>query len=82
MDALSIGIIAFATVTALLFKFILYRKITHWMDQDLIKGLAEGNQKKHLYLSEQLTQMKVDKVQRKLQHQQLTELATEFEQNH
>lgn len=81
MDALSIGIIAFATVTALLFKFILYRKITHWMDQDLIKGLAEGSQEKHLYLSEQLTQMKVDKVKRKLQHQQLTELATEFEQN-
>ncbi|WP_290699237.1 hypothetical protein [Amphritea sp.] len=80
MDALSIGIIAFATVTALLFKFILYRKITNWMDQDLIKGLAEGNQEKHHYLSEQLTQMKADKVQRKLQHQQLTELATEFEQ--
>ena len=82
MDALSIGIIVFATVTALLFKFILYRKITNWMDQDLVKGLAEGNQKKHLYLSEQLTQMKADKVQRKLQHQQLTELAAEFEQNH
>ncbi|BBB26061.1 hypothetical protein [Amphritea japonica] len=81
MDALSIGIIVFATATALLFKFVLYRKITHWMDQDLIKGLAGGNQEKLHYLNEQLLQMKVDKVQRKLQHQQLTERATEFEQN-
>ena len=81
MDALSIGIIIFATVTALLFKFVLFRKITNWMDQDLIKGLAGGDQKKLRYLNEQLAQMKTEKVKRKLQHQQLTERATEFEQN-
>lgn len=81
MDSLSIGIIAFATITALLFKFILYRKICNWMDQDLIKGLAEGNQSKQTYLNEQLAQMKKGKVKRKLQHQQLTELAAKFEQN-
>lgn len=81
MDALSIGIIAFATITALLFKFILYRKICNWMDQDLIKGLANGDQEKQIYLNEQLAQMKTDKIKRKLQHQKLTELSAKFEQN-
>ncbi|MBU2966519.1 hypothetical protein Q4508_03525 [Amphritea sp. 2_MG-2023] len=81
MDALSIGIIIFATATALLFKFVLYHKISHWMDQDLIKGLAEGDEHKHRFLTQHLIEMKAAKVKRKLQHQRLTDLATEFEQN-
>ncbi|MBN0987115.1 MULTISPECIES: hypothetical protein [Amphritea] len=81
MDALSIGIIIFATVTALLFKFILYHKICNWMDKDLISGLSAGNSDKQRFLTEQLNQLKNDKVKRKLQHQRLTELADEFEQN-
>ncbi|UTW04832.1 hypothetical protein KDX31_07485 [Amphritea atlantica] len=81
MDALSIGIIIFATVTALLFKFILYHKICNWMDKDLISGLAAGNSDKHRFLTGQLKQMKDNKVKRKRQHQLLTELAAEFEQN-
>lgn len=80
MDALSIGIIVFATVTALLFKFVLFRKISRWMDQDLIKGLAEGNSEKHEYLTRQLEQMRSDKVKRKEQHQRLTDLAQQYEQ--
>ncbi|MDO6562519.1 hypothetical protein Q4488_03890 [Amphritea sp. 1_MG-2023] len=82
MDALSIGIILFATVTALLFKFVLYHKICRWMDQDLIKGLAEGDTAKQRFLTQKLTEMKVDKVKRKHQHQRLTQLAIDFEQNH
>ncbi|WP_299201728.1 hypothetical protein [uncultured Amphritea sp.] len=82
MDAISIGIIIFATATALLFKFILYHKICNWMDKDLISGLADGDNEKRNYLTAQLNKMKTDKVKRKLQHQRLTELATEFEQNH
>lgn len=82
MDALNIGIIFFATVSALLFKFVLFHKIRQWMDQDLIKGLAQGHDQKNHFLTQQLTQMKTNKVQRKLQHQRLTELAAEFEQNH
>lgn len=81
MDALSIGIIIFATVTALLFKFIIYHKIRNWMDKDLISGLAAGDSDKHRFLSGQLKQMKDNKVKRKQQHQLLTELAAEFEQN-
>lgn len=81
MDALSIAIIIFATVTALLFKFVLYRKICNWMDQDLIKGLAEGNPDKLTYLQQQLRQLQTNKVKRKFQHQQLTDLAAKFEQN-
>ena len=81
MDALSIGIIIFATVTALLFKFVLYRKICNWMDEDLIKGLAEGNRDKLEFLQQQMQQMKADKVKRKDQHLRLTDIAAEFEQN-
>ncbi|MBR9867236.1 MAG: hypothetical protein GYB20_06860 [Oceanospirillales bacterium] len=81
MDALSIGIIIIATVTALLFKFVIYHKICNWMDQDLISGLAGGNNDKHSFLTQQLKQMKNNKVKRKLQHQRLTDLAAEFEQN-
>ncbi|WP_428033286.1 hypothetical protein [Amphritea sp.] len=81
MDALSIGIIIFATVTALLFKFIIYHKICNWMDKDLISGLANGDSEKQQFLTAQLNKMKTDKVKRRLQHQRLTELATEFEQN-
>ena len=80
MDTLSITIIVIATVTALLFKFILFRKISRWMDQDLIKGLAAGDQEKQAYLTRQLEQMRQDKVKRKVQHQRLTELAQQYEQ--
>ncbi|MCV6612923.1 MAG: hypothetical protein OIF55_19375 [Amphritea sp.] len=80
MDALSIGIIIFATVTALLFKFVLFRKINRWMDQDLIKGLAEGDDAKLEYLTRQLEQMRHDKIKRKEQHQRLTDLAQQYEQ--
>ena len=81
MDALSIGIIIFATATALLFKFVLYRKICNWMDEDLVKGLAEGNRDKFEFLQQQMQQMKADKVKRKDQHLRLTDMAAEFEQN-
>lgn len=80
MDALSIGIILFATATALLFKVVLYRKICNWMDQDLLKGLAQGNPDKHNFLCQQLEQMKTNKVKRKQQHALLTDLAQQFEQ--
>lgn len=80
MDALSITIIVIATVTALLFKFVLFRKINRWMDQDLIKGLADGDSAKQAYLTEQLDQMRQAKIKRKEQHQRLTDLAQQYEQ--
>lgn len=80
MDATSISIIVIATVTALLFKFVLFRKINHWMDQDLIKGLAEGDSAKQAYLEQQLEKLREARIKRKDQHQRLTELAQQYEQ--
>lgn len=80
MDATSIFIIVFATVTAIAFKVILYKRIQKWMDQDLIKGLADGNQEKLTFLQQQYQQLVDAKVKRKHLHNQLTELSEQFEQ--
>ncbi len=81
MDALSIGIIIIATATALLFKFVLYKKICNWMDQDLIKGLAQGDTALQQFLTAHYQQLKASKIKRNVLHQRLTDLAQQFEQN-
>ena len=81
MDTVSITIIVIATLSALLFKLVLYRKICNWMDQDLIKGLANGDPEKQLFLTSQHQRLKADKVKRKDLHQRLTDFAEQFEQN-
>lgn len=43
MDSLSLFIIAVSVVLALAFKWYLYQRIRNWIDQDLIKGLADGD---------------------------------------
>lgn len=80
MDATSIFIIIVATVLAIVFKYVLYKKIQRWIDQDLIKGLAEGDSDKHAFLTQKHQEFIADKVKRKEYHQLLTDLAKEFEQ--
>ncbi|MBY4677253.1 hypothetical protein [Marinobacterium arenosum] len=80
MDATSIFIIVVSTVLAILFKWVLFRRIRDWMDRDLIRGLAGNNEAKLLYLQEQQAQLKAAGIKRSAQHQQLTELAAQFEQ--
>ncbi|MGB0205208.1 MAG: hypothetical protein ACPF9K_09190 [Neptuniibacter sp.] len=80
MDATSLFIIFIATALAIVFKYVLYKKIQRWIDQDLIKGLANGNSDKHAFLTQKHQEFIANKVKRKEYHQLLTELAEEFEQ--
>lgn len=80
MDATSIFIIIVATVLAIVFKYVLYKKIQRWIDQDLIKGLAEGNSEKQEFLTQKHQEFVASKVKRKEYHQLLTDLAAQFEQ--
>lgn len=81
MDATSIIIIVVSTLLAIIFKVVLYKRIQKWMDQDLLKGLANGDDAKHAYLKEQHQLLLAQKVKRKHLHQQLIDLAEQFEQN-
>ena len=78
MDMLDIFIIAVATITAIAFKVFLYKRIKTWMDQDLIKGLAEGDSDKHAYLSHELQRLTLDKTPRRILHEALTESAKHY----
>ncbi|WP_271273944.1 hypothetical protein [Aliamphritea hakodatensis] len=80
MDTTSIVIIIIATLAAIIFKYVLYKKICRWMDNDLAKGLAEGNAEKHSFLQQQLDQMRLDKVNRKEYPARLNELADQYDQ--
>ena len=81
MDVTSIFIIVVATVLAIVFKVILYKKIQKWIDQDLIKGLADGNSDKQAFLQQEYQKLIAQKVKRKQYSDRLTELADQFEQN-
>lgn len=81
MDMTSIFIIVIATALAIIFKVVLYKKIQKWMDQDLIKGLADGNHDKHTFLNQEYHKLIGQKVKRKEYSEKLTELAKQFEQN-
>jgi hypothetical protein len=50
------------------------------MDQDLIKGLADGNEDKHDFLMAKYTELQQQKIKRKEYHQHLTDYAEQFEQ--
>jgi len=80
MDATSIFIIIVATALAIIFKVVLYKKIQRWMDQDLLKGLSDGDPAKHEFLSLKHQEFVANKVKRKEYHQKLSELAEQFEQ--
>lgn len=78
MDPLSILIILIATLTAVAFKIVLIRKIRHWMDQDLIKGLAGNNGAKLAALQAEYARLQGLKTPRKALHQQLELFAKNY----
>lgn len=80
MDATSLTIIVITTVTAIAFKWFLFRRIRRWMDADLVKGLAGGNADKHAWLEVQLDALKAEGLPRAEQHRKLEQLAEGFEQ--
>lgn len=79
MDNLSILIIVISVVLALAFKIFLYNRIRQWMDNDLIRGLADGNQQKLDFLTDQYQQLKNTNTKRKEYHSKLTALAEQFD---
>ncbi|MGB0467777.1 MAG: hypothetical protein ACPGF7_09655 [Pontibacterium sp.] len=81
MDTTAIFIIVISTLLAIVFKVVVFKKIRHWMDQDLIKGLASENQEKHSFLLEKLEHLKKEGIKRKEYHDRLTVFAKEFEQS-
>lgn len=81
MDATAIIIIVVSTLLAIVFKLVLFKKIRHWMDQDLIKGLAGDNAAKLQFLQDKLSTLKSDGVARKTYQEHLTRFANEFEQS-
>ncbi|PIE25361.1 MAG: hypothetical protein CSA60_00690 [Neptuniibacter caesariensis] len=80
MDSTSIFIIIVATLLAIVFKVVLYKKIQRWMDHDLIKGLADNNPDKHSFLHQEYKKLVAQKVKRKHYSSKLTELSEQFEQ--
>lgn len=78
MDALSISIIVIATVAAILFKVILFKRIRQWADQDLLKSLANQNPDKLAYLTKQYDALITEKTPRKVLHEKLSELAANY----
>lgn len=80
MDTTAYIIIFVSTALAIIFKVVLFKRIQNWMDQDLIKGLADGNPSKLEYLTQKHAELIQNKTKRKHIHQQLTDFAEEFEQ--
>lgn len=80
MEPLFIFIIVISTLLAVVFKWVLYKKIQGWIDQDLIKGLAEGDAQKLAYLQQEYQRLLAEKRKRNDYREQLTTLAKQFEQ--
>ncbi|WP_027857020.1 hypothetical protein [Marinobacterium jannaschii] len=81
MDLTAIVIIVISTLAAIFFKWYLFRRIREWMDQDLIKGLANGSDQKLAYLQLKLQGLKDQGVKRRDYQTRLEHFAEEFEQN-
>ncbi|GAA0784763.1 hypothetical protein [Marinobacterium sediminicola] len=79
MDALSIFIIVLSVILAVAFKWVLIRKIRHWMDQDLINQLAGGSQALKDRLHEHHQQLLTQGVKRSELHERLQEFARDSE---
>ncbi len=79
MDSLSIFIIVVSVVLAVVFKWVLFRKIQRWMDQDLIKQLAGGNQELLSRLHQHHQQLMADGIKRSERHDRLHQYARNSE---
>ena len=79
MDTLSIVIIVISVVLAVLFKWVLFRKIGRWMDVDLIKQLSKGEAALEQRLTEHYHSLKSRGIKRREIHNQLQQLADQHE---
>lgn len=79
MDTLSIVIILISVVLAVLFKWVLIRKIGHWMEQDLIRQLAGDDAELLARLHRHRQQLIADGIRRAERHHRLQAFARNSE---
>ena len=79
MDTLSITIIVTSVVLAVAFKWVLFRKIQRWMDQDLIKQLAAGQLELETLLTHHYEELRRQGMKRRHIHEKLQTLAHKHE---
>jgi hypothetical protein len=75
MDTIGIAIIVISVVLAVLFKVVVMKRIREWVDQDLIRSLANGDSTKLDQLMELEQKLKGQQTPRSERHQQLEQLA-------
>lgn len=75
MDGLSLFIIAVSVLLAVLFKWILIRKIQGWMERDLIRQLAQGDTEAERRLEQAREEMRTAGIKRAQRQQRLMQLA-------
>ena len=75
MDTIGIAIIVISVVLAVLFKVVVMKRIREWVDQDLIRSLANGDSTKLDQLMKLDQSLKSKETPRGERHQQLEQLA-------
>lgn len=78
MDSLSIFIIVISVVLAVVFKWVLIKRIKAWILTDFIKSLASNDQNKLNYLNEQRTLAEQQGLKGKLLQEKLQALADQY----
>lgn len=78
MDSLSIIIIVVSVLLALLFKFVLLKRVREWVDKDLLRSLSSGNPDRLKQLETLDKRLKAEGVSRAERHKQLEDHATKL----
>ncbi|WP_458723071.1 hypothetical protein [Pseudomonas brenneri] len=71
-------IIVATTAAGLYFHWWLYRRIKRWIDRDLALSLAGDDQRKRVFMLQQLDRAKAEKVKRKDLPQWLQDAARQY----
>ena len=71
-------IIVAATAAGRYFHWWLYRRIKRWIDRDLALSLAGDDQRKRIFMLQQLDRAKAEKVKRKDLPQWLLDAARQY----
>ncbi|MBS99784.1 MAG: hypothetical protein CMI01_14035 [Oceanospirillaceae bacterium] len=78
MDNLNLFIIAISVILAVVFKWYLFRRIQRWIDQDLIKGLADGDHRLLDRLHQADHALREQGRKRAQRHKELERIAADF----
>lgn len=78
MDTTTLSIIVISVVLAVVFKWYFYCRIQRWMNEDMIKRLADNNSEKQKMLQQRYQELVQAKFKSKVIEQQLTEYAEQL----